>query len=197
LISTSRNFSRDLASFLFGNVLGVTESDILLSLGAGCLVLALLLVFYRELLIVSFDRLAAEAMGIRTFWFDLLLLLLITLTIVVSLRAVGNILVVAMLVTPAATARQLTDRLPLMIGLSSLLGAASGAAGLLISFHHDLAAGGTIVLVATAVFLAVWLLAPQHGVVTSLLQRRRMALGGLEPESGVLFESLELRRPGR
>src|SRR5437868_9135251 len=84
LISSSRNFTRDLASFLFGNVLGVTSGDIWLSLLAGGGVLLLIAVFYRELVITAFDRTAAEAMGIRVFWLDLLLLILIALTIVVS-----------------------------------------------------------------------------------------------------------------
>ena len=81
------------------------------------IVIVLIVLFYRELLITSFDRAAAQAMGLPVFWLDLLLLVMISLTIVVSLRAVGNILVVAMLVTPAATARLLTDRLPVMIVL--------------------------------------------------------------------------------
>ena len=119
LISTTRNYSRDLASFLFGNVLGVTTDDIALSAAVGGLVLLLLVLLHKELLLVAFDREAAQAMGVPVFWVDLLLLVMISLTIVVSLSAVGNILVVAMLVTPAATARLLTDRLPMMLVLSA------------------------------------------------------------------------------
>ena len=129
--------------------------------------------FYKELLLVAFDRVAAQAMGLPVFWLDLLLLVMISLTIVVSLRAVGNILVVAMLVTPAATARLLTDRLPMMLGLSAAIGALSGVVGLVISYHANVAAGGTIVLVATVVFGLVWLLAPSHGLIASILARRR------------------------
>ncbi len=173
LISATRNFTRDLASFLFGNVLGVTPVDIGLSVGVGALVLVLMALFYKELLMTAFDRAAADAMGLPVFWLDLLLLLLITLTIVVSLSAVGNILVLAMLVTPAATARLLTDRLPVMIALSAGIGAASGVLGLLLSYHHDVAAGGTIVLVATGLFGVAWLLAPEHGLITTRLARRR------------------------
>jgi manganese/iron transport system permease protein len=194
LISSSRNFTRDLASFLFGNVLGVTMNDIWLSGVVGALVVLLLLLFYKELLITSFDRVAAEAMGIKVFWIDLLLLLTISLTIVISLRAVGNILVLAMLVTPAATSRLLTDRLPVMMALSAFIGATCGIAGLFISYHQDLAAGGCIVLVATVVFFAVWLLAPDHGFVMSHLVRRRLAEDA-EVEASVLFESPQLRPP--
>jgi manganese/iron transport system permease protein len=193
LISSSNNFTRDLASFLFGNVLGVTTGDIRLSLIVGAIVLALILLLYKELLITSFDRVAAEAMGLPVFWLDLLLLVLISLTIVVSLRAVGNILVVAMLVTPAASARLLTDRLPVMIALSSAIGVTSGVLGLFISYHKDVAAGGTIVLVATAIFGLTWLFAPQHGWISSRFLRSRLAAA--EAEALVLFESPELRTP--
>ena len=149
LISTTRNFARDLASFLFGNVLGVTTGDMWLSATVGGLVVILMVLFHKELVLVAFDRAAAQALGIRVFWLDLLLLVLISLTIVVSLSAVGNILVVALLVTPAAAARLLTDRVTVMIGLSASFGVIAGVLGLLVSYHADVAAGGTIVLVAT------------------------------------------------
>lgn len=195
LISSSRNFTRDLASFLFGNVLGVTTNDIWLSAVVGGIVLLLIVLLYKELLITSFDRVAAQAMGIPVFWLDLLLLVLISLTIVVSLRAVGNILVVAMLVTPAAAARMLTDRMPVMIALSSAIGVVSGMLGLFISYHADVAAGGTIVLVATAIFGLVWLCAPGHGFVATQLLRARLARSSA-PETKVLFESPEIQSPG-
>jgi manganese/iron transport system permease protein len=196
LISSSRNFTRDLASFLFGNVLGVTTEDIWLSAIVGAIVVVLLVAFYKELLITSFDRVAAQAMGLPVFWLDLLLLIMISLTIVVSLRAVGNILVVAMLVTPAAAARLLTDRMPVMILLSAAIGALSGVGGLYISYHNDVAAGGTIVLVATGVFGLAWLLAPDHGYVSSRLLRHRLATGEA-PEARIVFESPEISSPGR
>jgi manganese/iron transport system permease protein len=186
LISTTRNYSRDLAAFLFGNVLGVTTTDIALSAAVGGLVLLLLVLLHKELLLVAFDREAAQAMGVPVFWVNLLLLAMISLTIVVSLSAVGNILVVAMLVTPAATARLLTDRLPIMLGLSAAIGAVSGVVGLVISYHANVAAGGTIVLVATGWFGLIWLLAPSHGAIASILARRRATQqSGLAPP-GVL-----------
>jgi manganese/iron transport system permease protein len=192
LISSSSNFTRDLASFLFGNVLGVTVHDIWLSAVVGAGVVLLIALFYRELLITSFDRAAAQAMGLPVFWLDLLLLIMISFTIVVSLRAVGIILVVAMLVTPAATARLLTERLLPMMLLSSTIGAASGVVGLYISYHKDVAAGGTTVLVATAIFGVVWLLAPRHGVLSAQLPRR-FAAG--HPEAEIVFESPEIQTP--
>jgi manganese/iron transport system permease protein len=196
LISSSKNFTRDLASFLFGNVLGVTDHDIWLTAIVGGVVFVLIVLFYKELLMTSFDRVAAEAMGLPVFWLDLLLLMLISLTIVVSLQAVGNILVVAMLVTPAAAARLLTDRLPVMMAISSAIGVVSGVTGLLISYHYDIAAGGTIVLVATAIFGLAWLLAPRHGFVTTQLLRRRLAQSELA-ETRVVFESPEIQVPGQ
>jgi manganese/iron transport system permease protein len=196
LISSSNNFTRDLASFLFGNVLGTTTTDIWVSAGAGLLVVLFLLAFHRELLIVSFDRVAGQAMGIKVFWVDLLLLLAISLTIVISLRAVGNVLVIAMLVTPAATARLLTDRLPVMVLLSSAIGVLSGVAGLFVSYHADVAAGGTIVLVATGLFGAAWLLAPEHGLLTGHLLRGRLR-DELAGESSILFESTQIQPPLR
>ncbi len=192
LISSSRNFTRDLASFLFGNVLGVTVSDIWLSAAVGAVVVLLIVVFYRELLITSFDRAAAQAIGLPVFWLDLLLLIMISFTIVVSLRAVGIILVVAMLVTPAATARLLSERLLPMMLLSATIGAVSGVLGLFISYHKNVAAGGTTVLVATAIFGIVWLLAPRHGFLAMRLPRRFAAE---HPEAEVVFESPEIQTP--
>jgi manganese/iron transport system permease protein len=194
LISSSKNFTRDLASFLFGNVLGVSTEDIWLSAIVSAIVIALILLLYKELLLTSFDRVAAQAMGLPVFWLDLLLLVMISLTIVVSLRAVGNILVVAMLVTPAAAARLLTDRMPVMMMLSAAIGALSGVVGLYISYHNDVAAGGTIVLVATAVFAVAWLFAPVHGYVPSRLLRG--GLGERVPEAQIVFESPEIKSPG-
>jgi manganese/iron transport system permease protein len=163
LISTIQGYTANLASFLFGDVLGVSAGDVWASVGIGLLVLGALVLFHKELLLVAFDEDMAEAMGLPVWLINLGLLILIALTIVVSLRAVGNILVLAMLVTPAAAARLWTDRLLVMMGLSALFGALAGFAGLLVSYHTDLAAGGTIVLVITGWFLLSLLIAPRHG----------------------------------
>jgi manganese/iron transport system permease protein len=154
LISTSEGYTRDLTSLLFGDVLAVTTTDVYLSLviGGGSLLAAWLL--RRALLLASFDREMAMSLGLPVFLLDTLLLLLITMTIVISLRAVGNVLVLAMFVTPAATARLLVDDVGKMMPLSSALGAAAGLTGLYLSWHTDLAAGGMIVLTATGFFVA-------------------------------------------
>ncbi len=172
LISTESSYTGDLTSFLFGQVLAVSMADLWLSASFGAGVVLVALALHRQLIATAFDREMAAAMGLRVFWLDMLLFVLVTLAIVMSLRAVGNILVVALLVTPAATARLLTDRIVPMMALSSLLGAAGGVIGLYVSFHEDLAAGGMIVLVVTGFFALAWLFGPRHGVVTRALRAR-------------------------
>jgi manganese/iron transport system permease protein len=178
LISTSDNYTGDLASFLFGDVLAVTMTDIYLSAIFGGFAFVAAFLLRRVLLLASFDREMALSMGLPVSWLETLLLLLVTLTIVISLRAVGNVLVLAMFVTPAATARLLVDDAGKMMVLSALLGAAAGVGGLYISWHTDLAAGGTIVLTATVIFMAAMLLAPRHGLIA-------LATRGKEDASGV------------
>lgn len=173
LISTIRGYTTDLASFLFGDVLGVSLEDIVASAAIGLLVLGALILFHKELVLVAFDGEMAEAVGLPVWLVNLGLLIGMALTIVVSLRAVGNILVVAMLVTPAAAARLWTDRLVVMMALSALFGALAGAIGLLASYHTDLAAGGTIVLVITLWFGVSLLAAPRHGALARLLHPAR------------------------
>jgi manganese/iron transport system permease protein len=173
LISRQPGFRRDLGSLLFGNVLGVSREDVLVTLVIGVVVVAVLFALLKEFTLVAFDATMARSQGYPVFALDLVLLLLVAATIVVSLQTVGNILILALIVTPAATARLLTDRLPRMMALSAAIGVLSGAAGLLISYHADTAAGGTIVLAATAVFLVALAFAPNHGLLSGHLQRRR------------------------
>ncbi len=172
LISTRTGYTRDLTSFLFGDVLAVTVTDIWLSVIVGGLAFVSAFVLRRVFLLISFDPEMALSMGLPVFWIETLLLLLVTMTIVISLRAVGNVLVLAMFVTPAATARLLVDDMGRMMILSPLLGALAGVGGLYISWHSDLAAGGTIVLTATAMFVVAVLLSPRAGLVAQLLRGR-------------------------
>jgi manganese/iron transport system permease protein len=152
LISTTEGYTRDLTSLLFGDILAVTSSDVYLSIAVGGTALVAALALRRALLLSSFDREMAMSLGVPVFLLDTILLVLITMTIVISLRAVGNILVLALFVTPAATARLLVDDVGKMMPLSALLGAAAGVVGLYVSWHTDLAAGGMIVLTATGFF---------------------------------------------
>ena len=173
LISRQAGFKKDLGSLLFGNVLGVSEQDVMVTAIVAAIVLGILLLLLKELTLVAFDSTMARAAGYPVFALDLLLLLLVTATIVASLQAVGNILILALIVTPPATARLLTDRLGRMMALAALVAVLSGVAGLFASYHGDTAAGGTIVLCATAFFLVALVFAPNHGLLSSRIQARR------------------------
>jgi manganese/iron transport system permease protein len=184
LISGISNYTTDLASFLFGEVLGVSNEDIIASTIIGLLVIGALIFFHKELVLVAFDEDMAEAVGLPVWMINLGLLILIALTIVVSLQAVGNILVVAMLVTPAAAARLWTDRLKVMMLLSALFGGLGGIIGLLTSFHTDRAAGGTIVLVVTVWFGISLLIAPRHGALSRILHPSRTSTQTTDQPTG-------------
>jgi manganese/iron transport system permease protein len=157
LISSVRNYTVDLTHFLFGDVLGVSTNDLFLTGIFASLVILMVLLFYKEFLVLSFDPLLAATLRLPDRFFEYLLLILVAVTIVVSLQTVGVALMVAMLVTPAATAFLLTRRLPMMMSLAALIGSGSGVLGLYLSYHLNLASGAAIVLTCTGVFLLVWL----------------------------------------
>lgn len=162
LISTVRSYTVDLTHFLFGDVLGVTASDLLLTALFGAVILLLIFAFYKELVVISFDPILAQTLRLPARLLEYLLLILIAVTIVVSLQTVGVALMVAMLVTPAATAMLLTRRLPVMMALAAAIGAFSGFVGLYLSYYANIASGAAIVLVATAFFLIIFLLVPRR-----------------------------------
>jgi len=165
LFSTIEGYVADLFSFLFGNVLAISATD-LLGLGAlGLGVLATVALLWKEFLYATFDPLGAGASGIRVDRLESLFLALVALTIVVSLQAVGIILVVAMLVTPAATAQLVTVRFTRLMLVAAAIGVASAVLGLYLSYWLDVASGATIVLVETALFLAALVLGPRTGVL--------------------------------
>jgi ABC-type Mn2+/Zn2+ transport system permease subunit len=172
LISTQRTYTRDLTSFLIGSILGVSRNDLYLTAAVGALVLLVVALTRRELTSIAFDPVFSQAEGIDVRFYEQLFFVMLSLAIVISLQTVGNILVLALLVTPAATARLLTDRLVAMIGISALLGALSGLLGLYFSYHFSLASGASVVLVATAFFIVGYLFAPQTGVATHYVRRR-------------------------
>lgn len=172
IISMQRSYARDVASLLFGSILGVSQEDLLLTAVVGLAVLFTLWLFRREIVAVSFDRTFAQSQGLHLWGWDQLFLLLLALTIVISLQTVGNVLVLAMLVTPAATARLLTTRLIPMLATSAIIGAIAGIAGLYCSYYFGVSSGASIVLVATLIFIAVFLFAPRTGVVTTHVARR-------------------------
>ncbi|MFF8228033.1 anchored repeat-type ABC transporter permease subunit [Streptomyces caelestis] len=171
LVSTRDSWTTDLSSFLFGQVLAVSASDVWTVAAIGAVLILVVLALGKELVAVSLDREAARAAGLPVFRLDLTLYVLVTTTIVMSLEAVGNILVLALLITPAATARMLTERLWAMTLLASLIGCAGSVAGLYVSYTYDLAAGGSVVVVLTALFALTWCLAPRHGLLAKLVRR--------------------------
>lgn len=152
LMSTIQGYTADLFSFLFGNILGISTADLAVVGALAALVVLAVALCYKELLIVSFDPVVAEAMGYPVQALNYLLLSLIALTIVVSIQAVGVVLVVALLVTPAATAALLTERFLRVMGVGVLLSMLATALGLYLSFYLNVASGAAIVLVSTILF---------------------------------------------
>jgi ABC-type Mn2+/Zn2+ transport system permease subunit len=172
LISRSRSYSKDLSSFLLGNILGVSSRDLWLTAGIAALVIGVLAVFRREMILITFDRTLADSLGVHLWRYDQLFLVLLALAIVTALQTVGNVLVLAMLITPAATARLVCDRLRTMLVLSALLGAFSGLVGLYLSYYWNIASGAAVVLVATALFFVVWAVVNLERPLHSMGRRR-------------------------
>jgi manganese/iron transport system permease protein len=165
LISTVRSYTVDLTHFLFGDVLGVSSSDLWLTGLFGGLVLLTVVAFYKEFLVLSFDPLLARTLRLPANFLNYLLLLLIAVTIVLSLQTVGIALMAAMLVTPAAAAYLLSRRLPVMMALAATIGAVSAVSGLYLSFYINVASGPAIVLTCTLFFLLAFLFSPRQGVL--------------------------------
>lgn len=168
LFSTIQGYVADLFSFLFGNVLAISPGDLVALLLLGLGVIAVVALLWKELLYATFDPLGAAASGIPVERLEYLFLALVALTIVVSLQAVGIILVVAMLITPAATAQMLTVRFVRLMVLAAVVGITSAVIGLYLSYWLDVASGATIVLVQTALFLVALVVGPR-----GIIARRR------------------------
>jgi ABC-type Mn2+/Zn2+ transport system permease subunit len=160
-----------LSHILFGNVLGVSPSDLWLTAGLGGLILVTIAILYKPFLVISFDPVLAATLRLPAEPLRFLMLILLALTVVVSMQTVGVGLVAAMLVTPAATAYLVTRRLGAMMLVSAALGAFSSLAGLYLSFYINVASGAVIVLVATLLFLLVFLFVPERGWVWQRLGR--------------------------
>ena len=176
LVSKTRS-NIDLTHILFGNVLGISAADIVQTLLISLLVLAALLVFRRDLMLFCFDPTHARSIGINTGVLHYMLLGLLSLAAVAGLQTVGIILVVAMLVTPGATAYLLTDRFDRMTLLAVASSVLSSLLGVFVSYWTDSSTAGCIVLVQTAQFLVAFLFAPRYGVL-----RRYGAMSSLSGE---------------
>ncbi|MBU8712875.1 MULTISPECIES: metal ABC transporter permease [Brevibacillus] len=173
IMITMLKSSTDLYHILFGNVLAVRPSDMWVTVGIGVIVIVTVYAFFKELLLTSFDPTIAAAYGLRNNLIHYLLMTLLTMVTVASLQTVGIVLVVAMLITPAATAYLLTDRLSVMIFLAASFGVISAIIGLYFSFTYNLASGATIVMVATGLFLLAFLFSKKHGVVWKSIRVRQ------------------------
>ena len=173
----------DLLHILFGNLLGVSDSDIVQVLLMSALTLAIVLVKRRDLTLFAFDPTHAHAIGLNPRRLGALLLGLLALTVVIALQAVGIVLVVAMLIVPGATAYLLTDRFGTMLSVAAAVAIGSSVLGTYLSFHADLSTGGTIVVAQAVVFTMAYLFAPRHGIV-GRLRRRRRAPANATPAGG-------------
>lgn len=175
LMSLIRAKSIDLYHILFGNVLGVSTTDLVLTSIAGLIVLAVVIALFKELLLHAFDPVMAASIGLPTNFYHYLLMFLLSMTIVASLQTVGIALVIAMLVTPGATAYLLVKRMPTMMIVASLIGVVSSLAGLYFSFYLNVASGAMMVLVAGLLFMLAFFLSPKDGVMWRAIKKRRLA----------------------
>lgn len=152
LISRYRRFTRSFDAALFGNVLGVSPQDVIVIAAIALLVTLTLLWLYKHFLFTTFDAETARVYGVRTEWVETLFALLLAAALIASLQILGVTLIAAALVIPAITARLMTDDFDRLLFLSALLGAVTGAVGMLVSFYADAASGATIVLVQAGLF---------------------------------------------
>lgn len=180
ILITFQQSSTDLYHILFGNVLAVRPVDMWTTMIIGLLVIACVYLFYKELLVSSFDPTMAAAYGLSTKMIHYLLMTILTLVTVASLQTVGIVLVVAMLITPAATAYLMTDRLWMMLYLSAGCGMFASVVGLYFSFTYNLPSGASIVMISTVLFFIVFLLSPRYGMIRGVL----MSTKGIHTKRG-------------
>ncbi|BAN92929.1 metal cation ABC transporter membrane protein [Streptococcus dysgalactiae subsp. equisimilis 167] len=151
------NSSTDLFHILFGNILAVQDSDKWITIGVSVFVLGVIILFFKELLITSFDPILAKSMGMNVNAYHYMLMILLTLVSVTAMQSVGTILIVALLITPAATAYLYANSLKVMLVMSSAIGALSSVLGLYLGYTFNVAAGSSIVLTSAAIFLISFL----------------------------------------
>ena len=164
MISSIQTYAVDLSHILFGDVLGVSNGDLLLTGGLGIVVLLVVAINFKQFMVISFDPVLAATLRLPAKFLRNLMLVLLAVTVVISLQTVGVSLSVAMLITPAATAYLLTRRLFNMMVISALIGAVSSLIGLYASFFFNIVSGSAIVLTATFIFIIVFLFNPRKGI---------------------------------
>jgi ABC-type Mn2+/Zn2+ transport system permease subunit len=163
LISTVRSYTVDLSHFLFGDVLGVSSRDLALTAIFGAIILLVIFLFYKEFMVLSFDPILAATLRLPSSLLTNGLLILMALSVSVAMQTVGVALMVAMLVTPAATASLITRRLWQGMLVAAGIGAASAVTGLYLSYYLNIVSGSAIVLTATLIFLVVFIFHPHRG----------------------------------
>ncbi|MDO5747957.1 MAG: anchored repeat-type ABC transporter permease subunit [Actinomycetaceae bacterium] len=156
VIARIPGYTGSLQSFLFGSITGVPDFDVAMVAIVGVLIIVCLVIFHRQLVTVSLDRESARAQHLPVVWLDLFLYLAVTAAVVISVKTIGNILVLALLITPAATARLLTNRLTTMMILGPVIGAISAFFGIYGSWALAIPTGASIVLVCSALFIVTW-----------------------------------------
>lgn len=168
----------DLNHIIFGNLLGVSRADLTQVVALGAAVLAVLIFKRRDFTLYAFDATHAHAIGLNPRLLGATLLGLLALTAVVALQAVGVVLVVALLITPGATAYLLTDRFQRMLVIAPATAVCAGLVGIYISYYADTASGPMIVLANGVIFTLAYLLSPRHGLITGWIQQRTRARAG-------------------
>jgi ABC-type Mn2+/Zn2+ transport system permease subunit len=166
LISSIRTYAVDLSHILFGNVLGVSDSDLIFTVVLTIIILIVVVVNYKQFMVISFDPILATMMKLPVQFLRYLMLVMLGLTVVVSIQTVGVGLAAAMLVTPAASAYLLTRRLPSMMIVSAVIGAISSVIGLYISYYINIASGSAIVLTATGIFFLAFIFSPRRSKIS-------------------------------
>lgn len=177
-IISVRPMAVSIQTIVMGNILAITPGDTLQLALIGAVSMAVLLVRWRDLMAVFFDETHARTIGLRPFWLKTLFFTLLSASVVAGMQTVGAFLVIALVVTPGATAYLLTDRFPRLLALAVAIGAITSAVGAYLSYFLDGATGGVIVLLQTLVFLAAFVLAPTHGLLAAR-SRARAALRGV------------------
>ena len=166
------NSSTDLFHILFGNILAVQDSDKWITIGVSVFVLGVIILFFKELLITSFDPILAKSMGMNVNAYHYMLMILLTLVSVTAMQSVGTILIVALLITPAATAYLYANSLKVMLVMSSAIGALSSVLGLYLGYTFNVAAGSSIVLTSAAIFLISFFISPKQGYIKKVMMTK-------------------------
>jgi len=171
LISRGHHFTRNFEAAFFGNILGVTTTDVWVLVVVSAAVVAVIFFLYKQFLFVTFDAEVAASYGVRTGLVDVVFSLVLAAAIIATMRILGVTLIAAAVVTPAVVARLSTNSFGRMLGLSVLIGALTGFGGMYVSYYGDIASGATITLTGAAIFAVVYLV----GVVRGRLGRRALA----------------------